>query len=124
MCGRLIRLGDSILADWTVDRIVHFGSGDFVKNGFSHFGFHERTGNHYAIFHQKHSLGLIARAASTLLMRASIKGHFRSSQRSRFLSDMREKRTVARSVRAIASFKRVVASLFWLNFLKKLSRAV
>jgi hypothetical protein len=47
------------LADWTVDRIIHFGPGDFVKNGVSHFGFHDRTGKHYAIFHQKHFLGLI-----------------------------------------------------------------
>jgi hypothetical protein len=47
------------LADWTVDRIIHFGVGDLVKNGLSHFGFHDRTGNRYAIFHQKHFLGLI-----------------------------------------------------------------
>jgi hypothetical protein len=47
------------LTDWTVERIIHFGPEDFVKNGISHFGFHDRIGNHYAIFHQKHSLGLI-----------------------------------------------------------------
>jgi len=47
------------LAGWAVDKIVHFGPGDFVKNGLSHFGFHDRTGNRYAIFHQKHFLGLI-----------------------------------------------------------------
>jgi len=47
------------LADWVVDRIIHFGSKDFVKNGLSHFGFHDRNGNHFAIFHQKHFLGLI-----------------------------------------------------------------
>jgi hypothetical protein len=47
------------LADWAVERIIHFGPGDFVKNGLSHFGFHDRIGNHYAIFHQKHFLGLI-----------------------------------------------------------------
>jgi hypothetical protein len=47
------------LADWTVDRIIHFGPGDLVKNGASHFGFHDRIGNHYAIFHQKHFLGQI-----------------------------------------------------------------
>jgi hypothetical protein len=47
------------LADWTVDRITHFGVGDLVKNGLSHFGFHDRTGKHYCIFHQKHFLGLI-----------------------------------------------------------------
>jgi hypothetical protein len=47
------------LADWTVDRIVHFGPGDFVKDGLSHFGFHDRLGNRYAIFHRKHFLGLI-----------------------------------------------------------------
>jgi len=47
------------LTDWVVDRIVHFGPRDLVKNGLPHFGFHDRTGKHYAIFHQKHFLGLI-----------------------------------------------------------------
>jgi sugar lactone lactonase YvrE len=47
------------LAGWTVERIIHFGPGDFVKNGVSHFGFHDKIGNRYAIFHQKHFLGLI-----------------------------------------------------------------
>jgi len=47
------------LVNWTVDRIIHFEPGDLVKNGQSHFGFHDRDGNHYAIFHQKHFLGLI-----------------------------------------------------------------
>ena len=44
---------------WIVDKIVHFGSMDLVNNGQSHFGFHDRNGKHYAIFHQKHFLGLI-----------------------------------------------------------------
>jgi hypothetical protein len=47
------------LADWAVERIIHFGLGDFVKNGLSHFGFHDRGRNRYAIFHQKHFLGFI-----------------------------------------------------------------
>jgi DNA-binding beta-propeller fold protein YncE len=47
------------LADWIVERIVHFGPEDLVKDGLSHFGFHDRVGNHYAVFHQKHFLGLI-----------------------------------------------------------------
>jgi len=47
------------LVNWVVDRIIHFGAENFVKNGFSHFGFHDRTGNRYAIDHQKHFLGLI-----------------------------------------------------------------
>jgi hypothetical protein len=52
-------LGETILTDWTVDRIIHFGPADFVINRLSHFGFHDRVGNHYAISHQKHFLGLI-----------------------------------------------------------------
>ena len=44
---------------WIVETIIHFGPEDLVKNGFSHFGFHDRNGKHYAIFHQKHLLGLI-----------------------------------------------------------------
>jgi hypothetical protein len=47
------------LTGWAVDRIIHFGPQDFVKNGLSHFGFHDRNGNHYAISHQKHFMGLI-----------------------------------------------------------------
>jgi hypothetical protein len=49
------------LADWTVERLIHFEPGDLVKNEQSHFGFHDRIGNHYAIFHQKHFLGLIGK---------------------------------------------------------------
>jgi hypothetical protein len=51
--------GDEVLTCWVVDRIIHFGPEDLVKNGVSHFGFHDRNGEHYAIFHQKHFLGLI-----------------------------------------------------------------
>ncbi len=46
---------------WIVERIVHFGPQDLVKNGLPHFGFHDRKGKHYAIFHDKHFLGLIGR---------------------------------------------------------------
>lgn len=46
---------------WTVDKIVHFGMNDLVKEGHCHFGFHDRNGKHYAIFHQKHFLGLMGR---------------------------------------------------------------
>jgi hypothetical protein len=49
------------LTGWTVDKIIHFGPEDFVKNGLPHFGFHDRIGNHYAINHQKHFLGLIGK---------------------------------------------------------------
>ncbi len=47
------------MINWVVDKIIHFGPKDFVKNGSPHFGFHDRTGKHYALFHQKHFLGLI-----------------------------------------------------------------
>jgi hypothetical protein len=50
-----------LLTEWTVEKIIHFGPEDFVKNGLSHFGFHDRTGKPFAIFHQKHSLGLIGK---------------------------------------------------------------
>lgn len=46
---------------WIVERIVHFGPEDLLKNGLSHFGFYDKNGKHYAIFHQKHFLGLIGR---------------------------------------------------------------
>ena len=47
------------MTDWVVEEVIHFGPNDLVKNSLPHFGFHERTGRHYAIFHQKHFLGLI-----------------------------------------------------------------
>jgi len=47
------------VAEWIVEKIINFTSEEFVKEGFSHFGFHDRHGNHYAISHQKHFLGLI-----------------------------------------------------------------
>jgi hypothetical protein len=53
--------GDGALAQLTVNKIVHFGPKDLVRNGLSHFGFHDRKGRHYAIFHQKHFLGLTGR---------------------------------------------------------------
>lgn len=47
------------MTGWFVERIVHFGPGDFVKSGFAHFGFHVRNGQYYAIEHQHHYLGLV-----------------------------------------------------------------
>jgi hypothetical protein len=47
------------LADWVVDRVIHFGPGEFLKDGLPHFGFHDRNGKRYAISHQKHFLGLV-----------------------------------------------------------------
>ena len=49
------------MTGWIVERIIHFGPGDFVKEGCSHFGFHDRAGNYYAISHQKHFLGLVGK---------------------------------------------------------------
>lgn len=47
------------MVEWEIERIVHFESGDLCKEGFVHFGFHDREGNHYALAHQKHFLGLV-----------------------------------------------------------------
>lgn len=47
------------MTGWVVDEIIHFGPNDLVKNRLPHFGFHDRAGKHYALFHQKHFLGLI-----------------------------------------------------------------
>ena len=43
---------------WTVERIVHFQPGDFVKDGVSHFGFRQQ-GQLYAIEHDRHMAGLV-----------------------------------------------------------------
>jgi hypothetical protein len=47
------------VAGWVVERVVHFGPGDLVKDGFVHFGFHDRRGRHFLIEHQRHFLGLV-----------------------------------------------------------------
>ena len=44
---------------WIVERVVHFAPGDLVREGFVHFGFHDRSGRHYLIDHQRHFLGLV-----------------------------------------------------------------
>lgn len=46
---------------WRIERIINFnfGSGDLCKDGFVHFGFHDRNRRHYALAHQKHFLGLV-----------------------------------------------------------------
>ena len=50
------------MSGWKVERIVHFDfENDFVKDGLSHFGFHDRAGNLYAVAHQKHFIGLVGR---------------------------------------------------------------
>lgn len=43
---------------WTVERIVHFEPGDFVKEGVSHFGFRQ-DGQLYAVDHARHMAGLV-----------------------------------------------------------------
>jgi hypothetical protein len=49
------------MIDWRIERIVNFdfGSGDLCKDGFVHFGFHDRQGKQYVVEHQKHFLGLV-----------------------------------------------------------------
>lgn len=47
------------MVEWEVERIVHFESGDLSKNGFVHFGFHDRGGQQYLVDHQRHFCGLV-----------------------------------------------------------------
>lgn len=49
------------MTSWGIERVVHFdfGRGDLCTDGFVHFGFHDRAGNHYVLAHQRHFLGLI-----------------------------------------------------------------
>jgi hypothetical protein len=49
------------MTSWTVDRIVHFESGDFVKDGLAHFGFHDKEGRLYALEHRKSFLGPVGK---------------------------------------------------------------
>jgi len=46
---------------WKIERIINFGPGDFCKDGFAHFGFHDREGRLYALEHQKHFLALVGK---------------------------------------------------------------
>jgi hypothetical protein len=48
---------------WRVERIVHFdfGTGDVCKEGFAHFGFHDRNGNYYVLAFQRHFFGLVGK---------------------------------------------------------------
>lgn len=48
-----------MVVHWTVERILHFEPGDFVKDGLAHFGFHLRNGRYYGIAHPRHFLGLV-----------------------------------------------------------------
>ena len=45
------------MGDWRVEKIVHFGPGDLIKDGSVHFGFHGKSGRQFALQHQKHFLG-------------------------------------------------------------------
>jgi hypothetical protein len=49
------------MISWEVEQIIHFDFelGDPCKDGFVHFGFHDRAGNHYLLAHQRHFLGLL-----------------------------------------------------------------
>lgn len=50
------------MIDWRIERIVNFdfASGDLCKDGFVHFGFHDRDGKQYVVEHQKHFVGLVS----------------------------------------------------------------
>jgi hypothetical protein len=43
---------------WTVERIVHFEPGDFLRDGLGHFGFHVGD-RYYAVDHQRHVVALV-----------------------------------------------------------------
>lgn len=44
---------------WKIERIINFGPNELIKDGFVHFGFHDKEGRHYVLEHQKHFLGLV-----------------------------------------------------------------
>ena len=50
------------MTDWTVDRVVHFEPGAFLKDGVSHFGFRDRLGRLLALDHQRHRFALVSPA--------------------------------------------------------------
>jgi hypothetical protein len=48
-----------LMIDWKIERIISFGSNELIKDGFVHFGFHDKLGKQYALEHRKHFLGLV-----------------------------------------------------------------
>jgi hypothetical protein len=50
---------DNAAVAWSIERLVHFGPDDFLVDGFSHFGFHDRGGRQFAISHPGHVMGLV-----------------------------------------------------------------
>jgi hypothetical protein len=44
---------------WSIERLVHFRPDDFLVDGFSHFGFHDRGGRQFAISHPGHVMGRV-----------------------------------------------------------------
>ena len=44
---------------WTIERIVHFEPGDFVKDGVTHFGFRDERGRLFGIDHGRHYVALV-----------------------------------------------------------------
>jgi hypothetical protein len=50
------------VTDWTVDRVVHFEPGVFLKDGLSHFGFRDRAGHLLAMHHYHHRFAHVSAA--------------------------------------------------------------
>lgn len=52
------------MIDWRIERVVNFdfASGDLCKDGFVHFGFHDRDGKQYVVEHRKHFFALVGRS--------------------------------------------------------------
>ncbi len=47
------------MANWLIDRIVHFDFGrDTINNGLAHYGFYDRLGSYFAVLHAKRFIGL------------------------------------------------------------------
>jgi hypothetical protein len=63
------------MASWEIERIIKFGPNDFCKDGFVHFGFHDKDGKQYGLEHQKHFMCLIG-ALGTLEWTVSGKAVF------------------------------------------------
>lgn len=47
------------MTGWSVERLLHFEPGEFLKKGWSHFGFHDREGRLLALDHERHRFALV-----------------------------------------------------------------
>jgi hypothetical protein len=55
----VVTMEASLVTGWSVERLLHFEPGEFLKEGSSHFGFHDAEGRLLALDHKRHRFALL-----------------------------------------------------------------